>query len=247
MKKLFYLLISVYIWAMFLLSSMICTPIALVLKLCTMHFDRRLTILQQFSCFWGSLYIWLSPLWTLKMEGREKVDRRKAYVMVANHQSLLDIAVIDRTFFHYKWVAKAELFKVPFVGWRLQMNRNVRIDRNNVASQRRMLSDCLQHLREGSSVMIFPEGTRSETGDMGRFRNGAFYVAKEGGVDILPMVITGTLQLLPKSTLIFQSSQRIRLRVLDPIPYETFKDLPEQEIAGLVKDRMEQALQALRA
>ena len=72
-------------------------------------------------------------------------------------------------------------------------------------------------------------------------------MAKEGGVDILPMVITGTLQLLPKSTFIFQSSQKIRLRVLDPIPYETFKDLPEQEVAGLVKDRMEQALQTLRA
>ncbi|MBP5611706.1 MAG: hypothetical protein J6X20_03110 [Bacteroidales bacterium] len=102
MKKLFFLLVSVYIWAVFILSSMICTPIAFILKICTMHFDRRLTALQQFSCFWGSLYIWLSPLWTLQMEGREKVDRKKAYVMVANHQSLLDIAVIDRTFFHFK-------------------------------------------------------------------------------------------------------------------------------------------------
>ena len=242
MRKVFFVLVTIWLWAVFIVTSLICTLIALVIKLFTMGFDKRLAVLQQFSCFWGSLYVWLSPLWTVRMEGLEKVDRRKAYVMVSNHQSLLDIVVIDRTFLHYKWVAKAELFNVPLIGWRMRMNRNVRIDRANVASQRRMLRACIQHIQEGSSVMIFPEGTRSRTGAMGPFREGAFYVAKTAGADILPMVITGTREALPRTGLTFKSFQKITLRVLDPVPYSAFKDLSEKETAQLVRARMEAAL-----
>lgn len=241
MRKLFFGIVTVYLWLVFIVTSLVCTPIAFVIMLCTMAFDKRLAVLQQFSCFWGSLYVWLSPLWTLRIEGLEKADRKKAYVMVSNHQSLLDIVVIDRTFLHYKWVAKAELFKVPLIGWRMRMNRNVRIDRANVASQRRMLRECIQHIKQGSSVMIFPEGTRSRTTQMGPFRDGAFYVAKEAGADILPMVISGTLEALPRTGLTFKSFQKITLRVLDPVPYAEFCHLSEKDTAQLVKSRMEAA------
>ena len=103
----------------------------------TVLFDRRLVLLHRFTCFWASLYTWLNPAWRVRIEGREKIRPRTAYVMVANHQSLLDILVLFRLFTHFKWVSKIENFRVPCVGWNMSLNRYIKLRRGDRAERRR--------------------------------------------------------------------------------------------------------------
>jgi len=208
---------------------------AALIWLVTRPFDRRLRLLQLYSCFWGSFYIWTNPFWTVRVEGRENLDSSTASVFVSNHQSALDILVAYRLFTHFKWVSKAEVFRVPVVGWNMYMNRYVKLHRGNSESVREMMDSCRMHLEEGSSVYFFPEGTRSTTGQMRPFKTGAFLLAKEMKVPITPVAISGTVNALPKRSLTLQGYHRMRIRVLPRIPYEEFADTPARELAQRVR------------
>ena len=136
---------------------------------------------------------------------------------MCNHQSLVDILVLFRLFVHFKWVSKAENFRIPFIGWNMTLNRYIRIDRGNLRGNLSMMRDAGAALNAGSSVMIFPEGTRSPGRALGEFKAGAFELALRSGVPILPVVIDGTAAALPKRGFILRGKQAIRIRVLAPI------------------------------
>ncbi len=218
------------------LSSAFFFLAALLLWLVTAPFDKRLRLLHRFTCLWASLYIWIFPPWSVTIHGREKIDPEKTYVIVSNHQSLVDILVAFTLFTHFKWVSKAELFRIPFIGWNMFLNRYVRLERGRKSSIKEMYRACETHLRQGSSVFLFPEGTRSETGQLRPFREGAFVLAKRQQVPILPMVIQGSRDALPKNSLNFHGKTRIHLTVLDEIPPDTFVDTPPEELAEQVRE-----------
>src|SRR5262249_44611588 len=153
-------LFSVAFWLFIGLSSALLFPVALLVWAVTAPFDRRLRVQHLFTCFWASLYTWANPLWRVRVVGRERVRPGATYVMVANHQSFLDILVLFRLFVHFKWVSKAEMFRIPCIGWNMALNRYVRLRRGSPESIARMMDTCAAHLVAGSSVMIFPEGTR---------------------------------------------------------------------------------------
>lgn len=217
------------------LSSMVLFMCALVVWLLTVLFDKRLVLLHYFSSFWASIYLWIMPAWSVSIEGRENI-KKKTYVVVSNHQSLLDILVAFRIFFPFKWVSKAEIFKLPFIGWNMTLNRYIKLIRGDKESIRRMLQDCKKTLANGSSVFIFPEGTRSETGRLRRFKPGAFILAKENKVPILPIVINGTKDALPKKSLKFHGNHKIKVKILEEIPYETLEALTDEESATTVRE-----------
>ena len=106
-------LLSSVFWAFLTLSSIALFPVAAVIWAVTLPFDRRLVVLHQFTCFWGSLYTWLNPVWPVTIVGREKLDSQRAVVMVANHLSLLDILVLFRLFSHFKWVSRSRTSGFP--------------------------------------------------------------------------------------------------------------------------------------
>jgi 1-acyl-sn-glycerol-3-phosphate acyltransferase len=178
------------------------------------------------------------PGWSVHIEGREKIRKDATYVVVSNHQSMVDILAGYRLFFHFKWIAKAELFRVPFIGWNMSLNRYVYVKRGDRRSIIEMLKASEKHLRNDSSVFIFPEGTRSETGVMGDFKLGAFSLAKRVHVPILPIAITGTRDALPKGSIILRGRHRIGITVLDEIPAETAEVLEAGELAELVRNRL---------
>src|SRR5215467_5151639 len=184
--------LSALFWAFIVVSSLLLFPVALLLWAVTAPFDRRLVAQHRFTCFWASLYTWLNPAWRVSIAGREHVRRGATYVMVANHQSLLDILVLFRLFVHFKWVSKAELFRIPCVGWNMHLNRYIALRRGERSSVVQMLGRCRETLAAGSSVMIFPEGTRSPDGRLRAFKPGAFVLAKDAGRPILPIVVDGT-------------------------------------------------------
>lgn len=150
-------LLSSFFWAFIILTSLICFPIAVLVWAVTALFDRRRRALHLFTCFWASLYTWFNPAWPVRIEGRDRIRRDRTYVMIANHQSLLDILVLFRLFVHFKWVSKEEIFRVPCIGWNMSLNRYIKLRRGDRESIARMMRHCGETLAEGSSVMIFPE------------------------------------------------------------------------------------------
>ncbi len=204
----------------------------------TQWFDRRLVILHMFTSFWACLYLWIMPAWKLTITGREKIKGRAQYIIVSNHQSQLDILVAFRLFFPFKWVSKLEVFRLPFIGWNMYLNRYIGLKRGDKESIRQMMAACTRALADGCSIYFFPEGTRSHTGQLKSFKPGAFILAQQAHVPILPVVIQGTQAALPKHSLNFHGRHHIRIKVLDPIGYEDFADLTIDQISEMVRDRI---------
>ena len=224
-------LFSSLFWAFLVLSSCALFPLAVLLWATSLPFDPRLRALHLFTCFWASLYTWANPAWPVAIEGRERIRRGEAYVMVANHQSLLDILVLFRLFVHFKWVSKLENFRIPFIGWNMRLNRYIALRRGDRASVVQMLTRCRETLAAGSSVMIFPEGTRSPDGRLRAFKAGAFVLAKSTGRPILPIVVDGTADALPKRGFLLRGRHRIRVRVLEELPPASFEAESPEELA----------------
>lgn len=217
-------------------TSLVFIIIAVLLRLCTYPFDRRLRLLHMLTCFWASLYTWIMPPWKIRTEGREKVRKNATYMVVSNHQSQLDILVAFRLFFHFKWVSKIEMFKVPVIGWNMSLNRYIKLKRGDKESIERMMEDCETRIDEGSSVYFFPEGTRSADGNVKDFKLGAFQLAKKKKIPILPVVISGTNKALPKYSINFHGKQKILIQIFDEIPYQAFEKLSVEETAAMVRD-----------
>ncbi|MEN8183220.1 MAG: lysophospholipid acyltransferase family protein [Myxococcota bacterium] len=222
---------SLLFWSFLVTSSLLLFPVAVGLWLITLPFDRRQVLLHRFTCFWGSLYTWFNPAWPLRVEGRERIDPGGTYVMVANHLSLLDILVLFRLFRHFKWVSKIENFRVPFIGWNMTLNRYIRLRRGDRASVLTMMKACERTLAAGNSIMMFPEGTRSPIGRLRRFKPGAFELALRTQCPLLPIVIRGTADALPKRGFVLQGRHRILVTVLDPIPWEDFRHHTAEKLA----------------
>jgi 1-acyl-sn-glycerol-3-phosphate acyltransferase len=233
---------SLLFWVFLTLSSILLFPVAVLLWAVTAPFDRRRVLLHRFTCFWASLYTWLNPAWRVEVHGREKIRRDAAYVIVANHQSLLDILVLFRLFVHFKWVSKIENFRVPCIGWNMSLNRYIKLRRGSRESVAQMMLDCERTLAEGSSVMIFPEGTRSRDGRLQAFKPGAFTLAQRARAAILPIVVEGTARALPKRGFVLQGRHAIRVRVLDEIPYAAFAERPVEVVSDDVRGRFVAAL-----
>lgn len=229
---------SLLYWSFVLISSAILFPLACILRVVTSAFDPRLEVLHRFTCFWGSLYSWCNPFWHVSIEGRDRIDPCAVYVMVCNHQSLADIMILFRLMRHFKWVSKSENFRIPLIGWNMSLNRYIRIERGKMKGNLRMMREAESALRTGSSVMIFPEGTRSPDGALGGFTRGAFELAVRTGLQILPLVIDGTALALPKRGWVLRGSQRIRLHVLLPVG-------PLQDAARLAEEVHEQIAREL--
>ena len=209
--------------------------VALVIWALTVCFDRRLVLLTMYSSFWAVFYLWMVPAWHVSVSGRDRIQRGRTYMVVSNHQSQLDILVAFRLFFPFKWVSKAAVFKLPFIGWNMVLNRYVKIRRGRKDSIAQMMAACEKHLANGSSIFFFPEGTRSKTGIVKPFKHGAFTLAGKMRVPILPIVINGTRNALPKNSLNFHGRHAIHIKVLEEIPVERFASLPVEETAEMVR------------
>jgi len=226
---------SLAFWGFIVGSSAVLFPVALLVWLVTAPFDRRLRIQHLFTCFWASLYSWLNPLWRVRVEGKENIRPDRTYVMVANHQSFLDILILFRLFRHFKWVSKAEMFRIPCIGWNMTLNRYVKLRRGSPESIAQMMATCEKHLAEGSSLMICPEGTRSEDGRLKPFKHGAFTLAQRAKVPLLPIVIEGTAHALPKHGFVLRGRHAIRIRVLPEIPVEQVVGPTTEELTAATR------------
>jgi 1-acyl-sn-glycerol-3-phosphate acyltransferase len=164
----------------------------------------------------GEAVLWVGRQWvgwifwscgiTVEADGLENVDPRQPCVFMSNHQSVVDVGALVLTLpVSWRFVAKRELVWVPFFGWAMWLGGHVIIDRGNHERAIASLRRAAQRIREGMNVIIFPEGTRSDTGEMRAFKSGGFHLAIEAQVPILPVTVSGSRHLTPKRSLRVES------------------------------------------
>lgn len=215
-------LVSGAYWALIVLTCPVFFVGAVVVWLVTLPFDRRKVVLHIYSCAWAVFYVAINPFWKLRVTGREHLSWRGGAVLAANHASLIDILVLFALFRPYKWVSKAENFRIPFVGWNMTLNGYVPLVRGDRESVVKMLGRCSDLLRKGNHVLFFPEGTRSKDGELRPFKDGAFELAVQHGVPLVPIAVHGTGRALPKHGMVLREHVDAHVEVLAPLVPQEF-------------------------
>jgi 1-acyl-sn-glycerol-3-phosphate acyltransferase len=187
----------------------------------------------------------LNP-WHVKVSGVENMDPAQVYVIVSNHQSLADIPVITHLELDTKWLAKAELFRVPLFGWMLRMAGDVPVERGDARKAAKAMLQCARYLRQRCSVVFFPEGTRSRDGAVLPFNEGPFQLAIREQVPVLPLVIEGSGAALPRNTWMFGDALTIHLRVLPPVPVEGWNVKQSATLRDAVRETIISELDRVR-
>ena len=210
-------------------------------------FDKRRRVVHELSR-WLCFSWWYAPFtWRRKISGLENVDKNKPYVIVINHNSMVDIIALYFVRLNFRWVSKQEVFRMPYIGPMLWMHGDIAIKRGRAAeSMAKVIRDGKMWLDRGVSVAIFPEGTRSKDGEIHRFKGGAFALAKEAGVEILPVVMDGTTEVFKPKSIFFNWKHQLTLKVLPPISAEKVASTDTTEMANEVREMMIDALAEIR-
>jgi 1-acyl-sn-glycerol-3-phosphate acyltransferase len=241
---------SVVVWLIALCFMGILFPVTLLIWLLALPFDRERVVTHWMLVYQSVIMSAIIPIWKIRIEGREKASRNRTYVIISNHQSILDILLINRLRYRFKWISKIENMKVPVLGWYLRMAGYLTVNRGKEESKAEMLEKALICLKKGNSVMIFPEGTRSLNGNIGFFKRGAFLLAIQAGVPLLPVLIDGTSEILPKHGLKLGSGYKVHIRVLDPVFPADFKtdnpDILAAEFCGMMKSELSNLREGLK-
>jgi 1-acyl-sn-glycerol-3-phosphate acyltransferase len=216
MSSLWQTIVSIWAWLVLIACVVIWLPLMALLRLVTAPFDRGRYVVGYLFRQIPVVMAALNPLWRFRVAGTMPADPRRPYVVVSNHESFVDILLISHLPWEMKWLAKAEMFRIPILGWLLRLAGDVPIQRGFGPSAIEAIARCREVLADRVSVMIFPEGTRSTTADLLPFKDGAFRLAIDAGVPILPLVVHGTSTALPKHDWRFGRSTAV-VQVLDPV------------------------------
>jgi 1-acyl-sn-glycerol-3-phosphate acyltransferase len=196
------------------------------------------------QCFWWSdALISLNPFWKLRVEGLENIVPGRTYVITANHQSLADIIIIYQMKIFFKWVAKEELLKVPLIGALLWVNNHILVARDEMGSIKDAFRKAADYIAKGVPMLFFPEGTRSDTDEMGEFKNGAFKLAIKMKAPVLPVYLGGTREAIPKGGWIFKAKVNGILKVLPAIETSGMQTADFEAL----RDKVRSQLQAVAA
>ena len=244
MPRLWQSILSLWSWLVLVLCILIWFPLLVIVRLVTAPFDRGRYITGYIFRRIGPVMATLNPLWRFRYSGTMPADPRRPFVVVSNHESFADILLISHLPWEMKWLSKAELFRIPVMGWMMWLAGDIPVWRGFGPSAVEALARCREALRNRVSVMIFPEGTRSKTAELLPFKDGAFRLAIEAGVPILPLALSGTGTALRKHDWRFGRSVA-EVRVLEPIETAalTLADVPR--LKARVRETIVQARDAL--
>ena len=239
-------LASLWSWLVLGITVLVWCPMVAIVRLVTAPFDpgrywagflfRKLAVVHQR----------LNPLWHFSVSGTLPTDPRLPYVVVSNHESFVDILLIRHLPWEMKWLSKAEMFKIPLVGWMMRLAGDVPLRRGESASAATAMAACRDRLDRRVSVMIFPEGTRSASGELQAFKDGAFRLAIETGTTILPLAVHGTRSALRKHDWRLGRS-RAEVRVLEPVDVSGLDSSDVTALRERVRDRIAVELISMRA
>ncbi|MGD8861057.1 MAG: lysophospholipid acyltransferase family protein [Myxococcales bacterium] len=182
----------------------------------------------------------LLKFWGVKLEvhGADQVDTTRSYVVMSNHLSYVDIVVLFLALpIIPGFLAKAELTKVPFLSQALRSGGHVIINRKNTASAMQTLDRAAEEVRDGKTVLIFPEGTRGDSDTVGKFKKGGFHLAKSAGVPILPVGLRGSRSIFPRGSLLVRPG-KVEVHIGAPVPPDEVEKRAVGEMIPLVRARI---------
>ena len=209
-------------------------------------FDKKRVVVHRLSKWITDVVFGLPIFMKREVIGLENIDPHKAYVMVLNHNSMVDILSIYNLPLVFKWVSKKEVYRIPIVGQLLYAHGDIVINRASAKEAMQLVhTRGLEWLKKGASVSIFPEGTRSKDGEIHNFKAGAFILAKDAGVPILPIVLDGTTTMVHKGWLV-NWRNKITIRILPAIPAEEVQSRDIKDVMSQVREDMVETLAEIR-
>ena len=202
---------------------------------------------QIFPRWWARCICSLAGV-QVRVCGQEHLDPEQTYIFAGNHVSQFDIFSFQGYFPHdFRWIAKQELFRIPAFGQAMQRLGTIPIDRSRGRQALKSLDEAGKRIAAGSSVLIFPEGTRSPDGRLRKFKTGAVLLALKARVPVVPLAFNGTYEILPKGRLLARSGQ-IVIRIGTPIATEQYRAGDKQVLAAdlqaAVQDLLEKRYRA---
>jgi 1-acyl-sn-glycerol-3-phosphate acyltransferase len=225
------------------LAILVWLPALALLTALTSPFDKNRRVAGRFLR-WCAVFVTLTfPFWRIRIQGKWPPDRR-AHVVVSNHQSMLDIFMLSRLPREMKWVAKEELFRIPWIGWMFRLSGDIAIRRGDAESGEEALAVARRYLDRGMHVMLFPEGTRSRDGRMLPFKSGAFRLAVEAQAPLLPVAVSGTADGMPKGSPWVRPA-RCMARILEPVETAGMTEADIPRLRDRVRDRIASAVAEL--
>lgn len=236
--------VSLLFWAACVVLVILWTPLIAICRLLTFRSDPdRYKVGYLFHRI-AVVAARLNPFWDFRVVDDVHPDPRKPYLFVANHQSNADPFLVAMLPWEMKWLSKKSIFDIPLLGWMMRVAGDVEVDRGNKESARRAIAELRERLDRKLSVLVFPQGTRSPDGTVGGFREGAFRLAIEAGVDVVPLAVAGTAESLPKGSLAFQETTAT-VTVLPPVSTEGLNVEDAPALAEKVRSQIALAIGAV--
>lgn len=233
------------VWAAWVLIVVFGTPIVAIVYAVTAPFDRgrywagrtfrRLAVLATRAV----------PFWHFHTDGLRVRDPRRPYVFVANHESYADIFLISHLPWEMKWMSKDTIFRIPFMGWMMRMAGDIYLRRGDRTSAVDAITAARDRLEKKVSVMIFPEGTRSRGADLLPFKDGAFRLAVEAQVPVVPIAVAGTRHCMAKGSFVVQRARAVA-RVLEPVETKGLGLADVSALKSRVRDTIDQGRRELQ-
>jgi 1-acyl-sn-glycerol-3-phosphate acyltransferase len=203
---------TVFVWSSIVIATLVLGFFAFI----TYPFDRKGRVVHHYARIWGKVAL-LANRVKVKIEGVEHLNGKGPYIFMSNHQGSYDIfALLGHLPYQFKWLAKKELFSIPFFGWTMAAAGYISIDREGTRKTVEAMNVAAQKIQDGMSVVIFPEGSRSPDGSIQPFKKGGFTLAIKSKVPIVPLAISGSRDIMPKDKLSATPGE-IRMFVGHPI------------------------------
>jgi 1-acyl-sn-glycerol-3-phosphate acyltransferase len=240
-RKIFNLLYRPYEWLVFFPFFFVNTLCFGIIAVVTSSLINQRIGSYFGGVIWSRVNAFMVPMF-VKVSGKENIEPNSSYIVIANHQSYFDVFLIYGWLgLDIKWVMKKELYKIPGLGFGSKKVGHIFIDRSNKRSAFESLENAKKRLVNGTSVVIFPEGTRSDSGKPGDFKRGAFKLATDFGLPILPVTVIDTKNILPASSL-YLSPGKVKMVIHKPIDISPYNEKNINELIDKVKETICSAL-----
>ncbi len=204
-------------------------------------FDRSGETVLKLARLWSRIVLGV-PGVKLEVVQHAPLDRKRPYIVMANHASMIDIwAVFLAVPVSLRFIAKKQLGAIPLFGWAMRAGRFIFIDRQNAASARRSIAEASRRIGAGQSVVIFPEGTRTRDGRLMAFKKGGFHLALESGAEIVPVAIHGSRELMPRGAALIRPGT-VRVEIGAPVSTAGLTGADREALANRVRDTIAEML-----
>ncbi|OGP71890.1 MAG: hypothetical protein A2W09_07380 [Deltaproteobacteria bacterium RBG_16_50_11] len=222
---------TIIVWFCIVLATLVLGFLSLI----TYPFDRKGKVIHRYARLWGRAALSANRV-KVTVKGLEHLKREGPYVFMANHQGSYDIFVLlGHLPYQFKWLAKKELFSIPFFGWAMSAAGYISIDRQGTRKTVEAMNEAAEKIHGGMSVVVFPEGSRSPDGSIQPFKKGGFTLAIKSRVPIVPIAITGSREIMPKDRMTVLPGE-IRIRIDSPIETEPYALKDREFLMGKVKE-----------